>query len=181
MTQKQESIPETTAFSDKTTAALLTACYTAAFAVPFFLAGPQIITGTIVNALLFFAAFYLPKNRIIPLIFIPGIATLSRGLLFGPATPFLIYFLPFIWGGNYILTQSSREVFARTKNPFWTVILSAGLKFLFLAFFARTFFYFKIVPALFTVSMGVLQFMTAVFGGIIIFGGIYLSRGKIRS
>jgi len=58
------------------------------FLIPFSLGHSQFLTGTLVNTFLFLAALFLPKRLLWPLIFLPSLAVLSRGLIFGPLTVF---------------------------------------------------------------------------------------------
>ncbi|MBI5126964.1 hypothetical protein HZA76_00720 [Candidatus Roizmanbacteria bacterium] len=136
-----------------------------AFIIPFFVSGPQILTGSLVNCFLFLSAAYSSKRTSSAVIFLPSIAALLNGLVFGKFTPFLAYFLPFIWIGNFILISTYK------KNPtFVGMILSALLKSLFLFIFAFVFFKLSIVPQIFLTAMGLFQFFTAIFGGILFLG-----------
>lgn len=144
------------------------------FAVPFFLNSSQIITGTLVNTTLFLSAYLLPKKYHLPLILLPSLGVLTRGALFGPFTLFLIYFLPFIWLGNYLLIN----VFKKTSLVFEilpAIILSAFAKQALLLLSARFYFSAKIVPAIFLTSMGAIQLLTALLDGLI----FYLTIKKI--
>lgn len=137
-----------------------------AFSIPFFISGPQLITGSIVNALLFIAVIKLPVGRLLPVIVLPSLGAFLRGVLFGPLTIFLFYFLPFIWIGNSILMF----VFSRLKEKvpvLIRVIVAAGLKSLFLFAVANVYFKFHIVPKVFLNSMGIIQLTTATLGGLL--------------
>jgi hypothetical protein len=158
------------------------------FIVPFSLGHPQWLVGTIINASLFLAAIFLPKKFFIPLIILPSLGVLGRGIIFGPFTLFLIYFLPFIWFGNLILILvfkmlykkfDSRRTFVllhpslRSGNKlyylkfFLSVFCAAAVKFLFLMAIANLYFKFHLVPAVFLQAMGISQLLTALAGGII--------------
>jgi len=140
------------------------------FIVPFSLGHPQLLVGTIVNAAILTAALYLPLNLSLPIILLPSIAVLSRGLIFGPFTKFLVIFLPAIWLGNWLLYLTFRKTYLEKKLPYFiSLIFSAGFKTLFLFSFALILYNLKIVPPLFLKTMGVIQFITAVLGGIVIF------------
>ena len=76
--------------------------YTLGFAIPFVIAQPQLFTGTIVNALIFTASEKLDRKSLYPILFLPSLGAITHGVLFGPQTIFLVYFLPFIWLGNYL-------------------------------------------------------------------------------
>jgi len=147
------------------------------FAIPFSLAHPQLLVGTIVNAALFSAALFLPKKFVYPVIFLPGLAVLSRGLIFGPLTPFLIIMLPFIWVSNALLAFSFRSLINQ-RNNYWLVGLSAAiLKTLFLFSSANILFKFNLVPKLFLTTMGSLQFITASLGC----GAAFLIKKIVKS
>ena len=145
------------------------------FVVPFLLGHPQWLVGTIVNASLFVAAIFLTEKFFLPLSIFPSIAVLLRGIIFGPFTYFLIYFLPFIWLANLILIFVFKIIYNRLKNNvyflkfFLSVFLSAFLKFLFLSTISRIYFNFHLVPAIFLQTMGINQFFTALSGGILAF------------
>jgi len=139
--------------------------YSVAFFLPFFISGPQWLTGTAVNCLLFLAAWRLHRRQIFLLIMLPSIGALANGILFGPQTVLLYYFLPFIWLGNYLLVT----VFSGLKNRNFVmrVTVSAAAKYLLLVIFAQIYFQLKIVPQLFVTSMGIIQLATALSGGVL--------------
>lgn len=136
------------------------------FSVPFFLGHPQWLVGTTINACLFLGAIFLPKKFILPLIIFPSLGVLSRGIIFGPLTMFLVYFLPFIWLANLALILVFKKVFPHL-NYFFSVFLAAAAKFLFLFIVANVYFEFALVPKIFLQLMGINQFLTALAGGII--------------
>ncbi|MBU1126802.1 hypothetical protein KKF11_00445 [Patescibacteria group bacterium] len=141
-----------------------------AFAVPFSLGDSQFVTGTLVNAALIFSALALPKKFFVPMIVFPSLGVLSRGFLFGPLTPFLFYFLPFIWVGNLLLITAFKRTLAHFSFSFFHAVLIAGLlKFAFLAICAKIFFGFGIIPRLFLTAMGINQLITALLGGALSF------------
>ncbi len=146
--------------------------------VPFGFGHPQLLIGAIINAILFLAVLFLPKKYWLPLIIFPSLGVLTRGLIFGPLTFFLIYFLPFIWLGNWILMLVFEKVINKFKinqtNSFkfyfkylFAVLLSSLTKFTFLFLTANLYFNLKVVPKIFVVSMGLNQLGTALAGGII--------------
>ena len=141
------------------------------FCVPFTLGQPQWLVGTIVNACLFLGAIYLPKKYFILLAILPSLGILSRGLIFGQLTIFLVYFLPFIWLGNLILMIVFSRLIRANKpmSFFYGVAGSALAKFLFLFILANIYFNLEIVPELFLTAMGLNQLATALTGGIIAF------------
>ena len=135
------------------------------FAVPFSLGNSQIITGTIVNAALFSSAVLLPRKYFLPIIIFPSLGVLSRGIIFGPLTPFLFYFIPFIWLANLSLVVVLKKTFPSLGyylGGLLACLAKAGVLFL----FAYLFFNLNIVPRLFLTAMGVNQLITACLGGI---------------
>lgn len=164
------------------------------FFIPFALGHPQWLVGTIVNACLFLGAIYLPKRYYIPLAILPSLGVLARGLIFGPLTMFLVYFLPLIWLGNLILillfkkiwqggsilkTKSGTINFASTKYLF-SMFCASAFKFIFLLIVANIYFAYDIVPKIFLSSMGLNQLADALAGGLIalIIFKIFSSYGK---
>jgi hypothetical protein len=138
------------------------------FFTPFTLGHPQWLVGTAVNTCLFLAAIFLPKKYFIPLSVLPSLGVLARGIVFGPLTLFLVYFLPFIWLGNLVLIFAFKGLFLRTGYIF-SATASSAAKFLFLFLTANIYFKFYIVPALFLRTMGFNQLSTALAGGLISF------------
>jgi len=138
----------------------------AGFFIPLFLGHPQILVGTIVNAALILAAIHLKGYRSLPVIIMPSLGVLCRGLIFGPFTPYLIYMIPFIWFGNFLLVFS----FKNFKLNYW-LKLSIGifLKVGFLFTMALIFYKLGLLPVIFLTAMGILQVTTALLGGIAAF------------
>lgn len=121
------------------------------FAVPFLLGHNQLATGVFVNFFLFWTA----KNyraAVKYFIFFPSLVVLARGLIFGPFTPFLFYFIPFIWLGNWVLVKLASQ-----GHPLRGCFGKMAV--LYLA--ARVYFALGIVPEVFLTSMGVMQVATA--------------------
>jgi len=143
------------------------------FFIPLLISGPQILTGSLVNALLFLAAAYLPKKKVKYIVALPGIAAVLNGVIFGRFTPFLLYFLPFIWLGNYILIKSFLLLNKKMPYPV-RILFSSFFKSVFLFTFAVIFFKLNLIPQLFLTVMGIFQFITAIIGGI-----LFLTINKI--
>ncbi len=149
------------AISKRKNIALSTAIFTLAFCVPLLFNGSQIITGSIINTLLFVSAAKFSKRTLPFIAVIPSLGAVSNGILFGPFTIYLVYFLPFIWMGNYLLMR-----IAKNSN----ILLAAFTKSVFLYSVAYVFVSFQVVPKVFLTAMGVLQFVTALIGGIFAIG-----------
>jgi len=138
------------------------------FFIPLFFSHPQIITGALVNAFLILSALHFKGYKSLYLVFIPSIAALLRGVLFGPFTIFLVYMLPFIWIGNTILILIFKKMFVvEGKNYFVVLLIASLLKALFLFIMAYILFSFSLVPKLFLTAFGIMQFITACLGGVI--------------
>jgi len=135
------------------------------FCIPFFISQPQLLTGAVVNSLLFIASEKLNRKSLYPILVLPSLGAFSHGVLFGPLTVFLFYFLPLIWIGNYL--QVSIFSFTKQKNYLVRVFSSALVKYILLFAAANFYFKFGIVPKLFITSMGVVQFTTACLGGLL--------------
>jgi len=137
-----------------------------AFAVPLVVSGPQWLTGMIVNCLLILAAVRLSGPAAGLTIVLPSIGAVGHGVLFGPFTPFLLFFLPFIWVGNWLLVACFRFFRPYVFSPI-AVIVSAGAKAVLLYGAALLMVHVGWVPALFLASMGAMQFVTAIAGGLL--------------
>lgn len=159
---------------------VFTALCVASFFIPFALGHPQALVGTLVNACLFLSALFLPTKFYLPLSILPSLGVLARGLVFGPLTVFLIYFLPFIWLGNLILILVFRNLFSRTGYIFSGLAASA-VKYLVLTAVAGVYFKLSIVPAMFLTVMGINQLATALAGCLISFFIFKFYAGKFNS
>lgn len=168
---------------------------TLSFVIPFSLGQPQILVGSLVNAAIIMSALYLPFNLALPVIILPSLAVLLRGLIFGPFTYYLVIFLPAIWVGNWLFYMVMKKCHSgdfaagedsRIRWQFWSspsnalrasqndkvnyfisLFIAAFFKFLFLYSFAVILFNLKIVPKIFLTAMGLTQLITAITGGLI--------------
>ncbi len=133
------------------------------FAVPLFISGPQIITGSLVNMLLVLYAVRTRRKHSVIMCAMPSIGAIGNGLLFGTFTPFLFYFLPFIWIANLLFV---RVIATWKRYGFPICILAASaLKSAVLFLVAALFVGLHIVPRIFISGMGIVQLVTAVTGG----------------
>lgn len=150
--------------------------------LPFSLGHLQWLVGTIVNACLFLAAIFLPKKFFAPLIVLPSLGVLGRGIIFGPFTSFLIYFLPFIWLGNLTLILVFKALYKKSSDfkYFLFMFCAASVKYLFLSVIASLYFKFHLVPAIFLQTMGAIQLLTALAGGLIAFAVLEI-HGKYHT
>lgn len=135
-------------------------------AIPFFISGPQILTGSVINCLLLLGATRLTKKSLLILAVMPSISALAHNLVFGGQTIFLFYFLPFIWISNLIYIYSFTKMNTIT-NSWFSLIISAILKTIVLYFVANVFYKLAIAPIIFLSAMGYFQLITAIIGGVI--------------
>lgn len=142
----------------------------AGFLIPLTLGHPQLIVGSVVNALIFYSALRFDKQKILPVIFLPSIAVLTRGLIFGPLTYFLLILAPFIWASNAIQVFASRYFLLKKFKLSYSLILSILLKagFLFVVTFALV--SLAGLPKIFLLAMGPVQVLTGVAGVLLIMG-----------
>jgi hypothetical protein len=141
------------------------------FFVPFFIGHPQLLVGAVVNAALITAALNLKGYKLLPVILLPSIGVLTKGLIFGPLSIFLVYFIPFIWAGNTILVFSFKYFKLHKKyNYITTLLIGALLKAGFLFLSALVLVKLSVVPAMFLTAMGAVQLTTALLGGAAAYG-----------
>lgn len=152
-----------------------------AFLIPFLLAHPQLVVGIVVNAALVLAALNTKDYKLLPVVMLPSIAVLARGLIFGPFTMFLIYLIPFIWIGNAILVYAFKELKLKRKmNSIVTLLIGATAKMVFLFLAALLLVKTGVIPAPFLLTMGVFQLSTALAGGVIALG-IHEAKKKLSA
>lgn len=136
-----------------------------AFFIPFFIGHPQIIVGVLVNLLLIKAAYNLSMAKTWPLIFLPSLGVISRGLLFASLTPFLFYVLPFIFMGNFIFVYSLKKL--RNFKFYYNLFIPTFLKALIIASGVYVFIKLGLIPAVLLNSMSVWQFINALIAIVI--------------
>ena len=153
------------------------------FFLPFMLGHPQILVGTIVNAMLILGATYLRGHKMLPLILLPSLGVMTAGVIFGTYTLYLLYLIPLIWVGNalYVYTYKYFNMKEkRFKNNMLGVGVASVLKAALL--FGVTFLLVQlsVLPAMFLTAMGILQITTAALGGIVAVG-LIKAREKIAA
>ena len=141
------------------------------FFVPFFFGHPQILIGTIVNSMLVSAALYSRGYKLIPLALTPSLGVLASGMLFGNLTVFLVYLIPFIWIGNFLIIYGMKFFYLHAKVNYWiSSVISSIVKAGFIFGSALVLVSFGIIPAALLVPMGLLQVETALAGCAVVFG-----------
>lgn len=135
----------------------------------------QLITGTLVNAILIVTSINYSLKKIFWLSFIPSIVVFSTGLLFGGLTSAILLMLPIIWAGNTALMLLVKKLFAKKKeNYFLSVSIAAAIKAVLLLASASILFSLSLVPAAFLTIFGITQFVTAESGAVL----VWISRMK---
>ena len=137
--------------------------FTLPLLIPFLISEPQLLVGSVVNCMLFLAAYRFSNKHLLLLAVLPSLAALGRGLVFGPNTPFILLFLPFIWIGNLILIGVVRNA---GELGILKIVLAAFLKAALLAFVASIYVHYDWAPQIFLSAMGLMQFATALIGGL---------------
>lgn len=143
-----------------------------AFFVPFIFTHAffpnQIFVGILVNALLAFCALRFGLFKSLPVILLPSVAVLLSGLIFAQFSIFLLYLIPFIWLGNAIFVFAIHELKTVRKISYLpSIFFAAFLKSLFLFSAAFALFSIGFIPAALLGAMGIIQFATAITGGLI--------------
>ena len=129
----------------------------------------QLLTGTIVNAILFLAAWKVGLLNAFAVAALPSTIALIRGLLPAPMAPLI----PYIIISNLVLVL----VFSLFKKRLlWGVATASFLKFGFL-FSVTMFFASKINPAVLAMLQWP-QLLTALLGGLAAVGFIKIIQGK---
>lgn len=150
-----------------------------AFSVPFLISGPQFLTGSMVNTLLYIAsARQIKLKNLYLLSLLPSLGAISHGMLFGPFTPYLLFFIPSIWLGNMILILSFSKLKTIFAFPF-NIFLASIFKTCVLYVTAFVFTEIRLVPQVFIKSMGIIQLLTAVTGGMLAYSLFWIAKRKI--
>ena len=138
---------------------------------PFLLGHNQLLTGTIVNAMLVLAALNLKTYKILPIIVLPSIAAASVGLLFGGFTPYLAWMILPIWIGNFLLVYVIKTLHLHLKKNKWmSAVVASVMKAAFLFIVAAILVATQGMPTVFLTAMGGLQLVTALLGAFVAFG-----------
>jgi hypothetical protein len=138
---------------------------TVALLFPFLFDQSQILLGSAVNTTLVLSAFYLKGRKVLPLIVLPSVSAVARGMIFGPMTINLIYMMPFIWVGNALLIGAMKLLRIKMRMNYAVssaVAISSKVGFLFISSYAL--FTLGVVPEIFLYAMGIMQAATAVAG-----------------
>ncbi|MCL5432632.1 MAG: hypothetical protein M1524_00760 [Patescibacteria group bacterium] len=164
---KKEAQTKTFVVANKTALTLFLSG--AAFAIPVVLDHPQLLTGTFVNALLLLTAYFLPFKTAYKIALLPSLSVLLKGVIFGPLTISLYYMIPFIWLGNILLMFVFKKIISANRNYFFALLPAAIIKTSVLLIPAFILIKIKILPLIFLNAMGIVQLITALSGGVLVF------------
>jgi hypothetical protein len=128
----------------------------------------QIFIGSAVNFLLVMSAMYVSGWKNLLVILVPSIGAYLSGVVFGPASVFLLYFVPAIWLGNFVYVYLIKKLVVKEqKNFVFGIVYSSVAKAALLFLVAVVLVQLSIVPKPFLFAMGPLQLVTALSGGFV--------------
>ena len=148
----------------KTEKVQLVITYSMVILLPLLIPKPQILLGTLINALFIFSVTRFGLKKTIPLLLIPSILSYTQGLLFGSSTIFLLYFIPFIAISNFALVYLYKKI----NIPYVNILISASIKALILYSAVLLLMKFTNMPQAFLQAMGMIQFITALLGTMVV-------------
>ena len=148
----------------KTEKVQLVITYSLAILLPLLIPKPQILLGTLINALFIFSVTRFGLKKAIPLLLIPSILSYTQGLLFGSSTIFLLYLIPFIAISNFALIYLYKKI----NIPYVNILISASIKALILYSAVLLLMKLTNMPQAFLQAMGMIQFITALLGTTIV-------------
>ena len=141
---------------------------TICFTIPMFLSHPQVLVGTIINAILILSAHYLKNHEVLPAVILPSVGVVAAGALLGELTPFVIYMIPFIWLGNASIIYMFKKYHVTHKKSYSSVLASSTIiKGGFLSLSVMIMVGLSVVPAALIIPFTIMQFATLILGGIV--------------
>ena len=144
----------------KTEKVQLVITYSMVILLPLLIPKPQILLGTLINALFIFSVTRFGLKKTLPLLLVPSLLSYTQGLLFGSSTIFLLYLIPFIAISNFALVY----LYIKIKLPYVNILISASIKALILYCAVLLLMKLTNMPQAFLQAMGMIQFITAVLG-----------------
>lgn len=148
-------------------------------------ANSQLIVGSIVNTALIISAINIKGwKKIIGVVTMPSISTMLSGYVFGTASVYMVYMIPAIWLGNFVLIYAYKFILlGKKKNYFLAGVVGIIAKVLviFCAFELLNLFGIfptKLVSNLQT-AMGMTQLITASTGMLIAFAIYQVEKRKL--
>lgn len=135
----------------------------------------QIIIGSIVNTALIMTAINLNGwAKILGVVTMPSISTILSGYVFGSASTYMVYMIPAIWIGNFILVYLYKLLLLDKKlNYFLAGIAGVLLKVAVIFLFFNVLNLFNLFPeklvSTLQNAMGITQLITASIGVVVAF------------
>ena len=145
----------------------------------------QIIVGSIVNSALIFSAINVKGwKKIIGVVTMPSISTILSGYVFKSASVYMVYMIPAIWIGNFVLIYAYKLIMLeKNKNYFVAGIVGIIAKVLVIFGCFEILNLFNIFPdklvANLQKAMGLTQLITASIGTLIMFIVYQIEKKKL--
>jgi hypothetical protein len=144
----------------------------------------QLIIGSIVNTALVVSSLNIKGwSKLIPIITMPSISTILSGVVFKSASVYMLYMIPAIWIGNFVLIFAFKYFMLQKEKSYVLasiigIISKVAIIFLFFIVL-KTFNVFpdKLVSNL-QKAMSIIQLVTATVGCIIAFGIYKIENNK---
>lgn len=146
----------------------------------------QLIVGSIVNTALIVAAINLKGwKKIVGIVTMPSVSTMLSGYVFKSASVYMVYMIPAIWLGNFVLVYSYKLVMlAKEKNYFVAGIIGIVTKVLAIASGFMLLKLFNVFPAKMVTTlqtaMTTTQLITASIGTVIAFIIYKIENKKVK-
>lgn len=147
----------------------------------------QIIVGSIVNMALILAAINIKGwKKIIAIITMPSISTILSGYVFQAASVYMVYMIPAIWIGNFILIYSFKFfMLNKNYNYFIASIICIITKVLVIFGWFELLNLLGIFPSQLIqnlqTAMGLTQLITATIGSILVFMIYHIEKKKFTN
>lgn len=145
----------------------------------------QIIVGSIVNSALIFSAINVKGwKKIIGVVTMPSISTILSGYVFKSASVYMVYMIPAIWVGNFVLIYAYKLIMLeKNKNYFLAGVVGIIAKVLVIFGCFEILNLFNIFPdklvANLQKAMGLTQLITASIGTLIMFIVYQIEKKKL--
>ena len=146
----------------------------------------QLIVGSVVNTLLVISALNLKGwSKIFFVVTMPSISTVMSGYVFKSASVYMVWMIPAIWIGNFVLIYAFKYIMiAKEKNYFVAAILGIICKVAIIFGFFIILKAFNVFPEKLVVklqkSMSLIQLITATIGCIIAFFIYKFEKNSIK-
>lgn len=145
----------------------------------------QIIVGSIVNSALIFSAINVKGwKKIIGVVTMPSISTILSGYVFKSASVYMVYMIPAIWIGNFVLIYAYKLIMLeKNKKYFLAGVVGIIAKVLVIFGCFEILNLFNIFPdklvANLQKAMGLTQLITASIGTLIMFIVYQIEKKKL--